>query len=74
MQMPRLGGKETLAAIRNHWRNLLVFGVSGSTPTENGISLGGPGGIDEWFEKPLNPSQLVRCMRQRLGGAVTTSA
>lgn len=74
MQMPRLDGKETLAAIRKGWRELLVFGVSGSTPAENGIALGGPGGIDEWFEKPLNPSELVHRMRQRLDSSVTVSA
>jgi carbon storage regulator CsrA len=74
MQMPRLGGKETLAAIRNNWRDLLVFGVSGTTPAENDIALGGPCGIDEWFEKPLNPSHLVDRMRQRLRNLVTVSA
>jgi carbon storage regulator CsrA len=74
MQMPRLGGKETLAAIRDGWRELLVFGVSGSTPAENEIVLGGPRGIDEWFEKPLNPSQLVHRMRQRLANTTTVSA
>ena len=66
MHMPRLDGKGTLAAIRDRWRGLLVFGISGSNPADNGISLGGPHGIDEWFEKPLNPSQLVRQLRQRL--------
>lgn len=74
MQMPRLGGKETLAAIRDGWRELLVFGVSGTTPAENDIALGAPGGIDEWFEKPLNPSQLVYRMRQRLESTATISA
>lgn len=73
MQMPRLGGKETLAAIRDGWRELLVFGVSASTPAENGIALGGLCGIDEWFEKPLNPNQLVHRMRQRLGCLATAS-
>ncbi len=74
MQMPRLDGKETFTAIRDGWGELLVFGVSGSTPAENGIAVGGPGGIDEWFEKPLNPSQLVQRMRQRLGCSVNVSA
>lgn len=74
MQMPRLGGKETLAAIRKGWRELLVFGVSGSSPADNQIVLGEPGGIDEWFEKPLNPSQLVLRMRQRLDGVKSVSA
>lgn len=74
MQMPRLGGKETLAVIRDNWRDLLVFGVSGTTPVENDIALGGPCGIDEWFEKPLNPSELVDRMRQRLRSSLTVTA
>lgn len=74
MQMPRLGGKETLAAIRDGWRELLVFGVSGSSPADNEIALGEPGGIDEWFEKPLNPSRLVQRIRQRLDGVKSVSA
>jgi carbon storage regulator CsrA len=74
MQMPRLAGKDTLAAIRQGWQKLLVFGVSASTPAENEIALGGPHGIDEWFEKPLNPSQLVRRMRERLGRSLMVSA
>lgn len=76
MQMPRLGGKETLAAIRrhNHLRDLLVFGVSGSTPEEQGIAVGAQDGVDDWFEKPLNPCQLVARMRQRLAADTTVSA
>jgi carbon storage regulator CsrA len=73
MQMPRLGGKDTLQAIRDGGHQVLVFGVSGSTPAENDIAVGGSGGIDEWFEKPLNPSQLVHRLRQRLGYARTVS-
>lgn len=76
MQMPRLDGKATLAAIRNHdrWRRLLVFGVSGSSSTDYGISVGENQGVDEWFEKPLNPSLLVSRMKQRLQVVATVSA
>lgn len=68
MQMPRLGGKETLAAIRGHeaWRQLLVFGISGSSPDELEIPVGDRNGVDDWFEKPLNPSILVGRTRQLL--------
>lgn len=68
MQMPRLGGKETLAAIRSHdgWRGLLVFGVSGSSAEELGIPVGDRKGVDDWFEKPLNPGILVSRTRQLL--------
>lgn len=74
MQMPGLCGRETLTAIRNGWGGLIVFGVSGSRPEENGIVVGTPEGVDEWFEKPLNPTQLVRRMRQRLEGFTVVSA
>ena len=74
MQMPGLCGKETLSAIRSGWEGLVVFGVSGSKPEENGIVVGTPEGVDEWFEKPLNPTQLVRRMRQRLDGVRCVSA
>jgi carbon storage regulator CsrA len=74
MQMPGLCGRETLTAMRNGWNDLVVFGVSGSKPEENGIVVGTPEGVDEWFEKPLNPTQLVRRMRQRLEGIKIVSA
>ena len=76
MQMPRLNGKDTLTAIRSHelWSRLLVFGISGSAPQEYGITIGGQQGIDEWFEKPINPSELVVRMRHRLQLAGTVSA
>lgn len=76
MQMPRLDGKETLAAIRSgeRWRHLLVFAVSGSSPDDYGITLDHQGGVDEWFEKPLNPAALVQCMRQRLLADTSISA
>jgi CheY-like chemotaxis protein len=76
MQMPRLGGRETLAAIRRHERlnRVLVFGVSGSTPDEQGIAIGTRDGVDDWFEKPLNPNQLVTRMRQCLTAGATIPA
>jgi carbon storage regulator CsrA len=74
MHMPRLDGKGTLATIRDRWSDLLVFGISGSTPAENGITIGGPQGIDEWFQKPLNPGQLVKQLRQRLTSAASVYA
>nr|UXE45595.1 translational regulator CsrA [uncultured bacterium] len=74
MQMPGLCGRETLAALRSGWDGLVVFGVSGSTPEQNGIVVGTPDGVDEWFEKPLNPNQLVQRMRQRLDTQKSVSA
>jgi carbon storage regulator CsrA len=76
MQMPRLDGKETLAAIRggDRWRHLLVFAVSGSAPGDYGICVGQQQGVDEWFEKPLNPAALVQRMKQRLQTGTAVSA
>lgn len=60
MQMPRCDGPTTLSAIRENpnYQGLKVFGVSGRKPAEVGVSLG-PGGVDHWFSKPLNPEVLV---------------
>lgn len=74
MQMPRLCGKDTLTAIRGTGHSVLVFGVSGTSPADNDISVGGPGGIDEWFQKPLNPRQLVQRLRQRVESPIAVSA
>lgn len=57
--MPRCDGRETLSAIRRDPRlkGLKVFAVSGTSPESLGIPTG-PGGLDAWFAKPLNPSKL----------------
>ncbi|MBA4066592.1 MAG: hypothetical protein C0501_23380 [Isosphaera sp.] len=59
MRMPRCDGPSTLRAIRAEPRlaDLRVFGVSGTPPQEMGVFTG-PGGIDGWFPKPLNPHTL----------------
>jgi CheY-like chemotaxis protein/sRNA-binding carbon storage regulator CsrA len=77
MQMPRMGGCETLRAIRSHsdWRNLTVFGVSGAPAESYGVTVGGSDGVDAWFQKPLNPCRLVQLMQQqRTGRELATSA
>ncbi|MFO0929218.1 MAG: response regulator [Gemmataceae bacterium] len=57
--LPRSDGRQTLAAIRNDPRlhDLRVFAVSGTPPESMGITTG-PGGLDAWFPKPLNPRKL----------------
>jgi carbon storage regulator CsrA len=76
MHMPRLNGREALSAIRaqERFRQLVVFAVSGSTPEACGVTVGGGPGVDEWFEKPLNPGLLVSLMRQRLKADALVSA
>jgi carbon storage regulator CsrA len=59
MLMPRCDGPSTLAMIREHPSlfDLKVFAISGLTPQETGVKTG-PGGVDAWFHKPLNPQKL----------------
>lgn len=67
MRMPRCDGPKTLAHIRADPRlaGLTVFGISGCSPREVGITTG-PGGVDAWFPKPLDTRQLAEAMRQAL--------
>ncbi|MCY2967177.1 MAG: response regulator [Planctomycetota bacterium] len=59
MMMPRCDGPSTLRAIRSQPRlaDLKVFCVSGTPPQDLGVATG-PGGIDGWYSKPLNPRKL----------------
>lgn len=76
MQMPRADGIETLSRIRANpsWKDLLVFGVSGRTAHEVGLTVGTPEGIDNWFQKPLNPVEIVTSIRRSIQGDATVSA
>ena len=67
MFMPRCDGPETVARIRRDPRlsDLKVFAVSGTPPCEFGLPTG-PGGVDAWFPKPVNPRTLWDAIQQRL--------
>lgn len=64
--MPRLDGKETLDAIRAdpRYEGIIVYSISSTPPEELGICRG-PGGIDAWFPKPLDPRQLWAAIRSQ---------
>jgi carbon storage regulator CsrA len=70
MFMPRCDGRETLARIRGNpaLAGLKVFAISGTPPKELGIATG-PGGVDGWFPKPLNPPQLWQAIQNSLASA-----
>jgi carbon storage regulator CsrA len=74
MKMPRFDGPSTVTAIRRdpQLQGLKVFAVSGSSPDSVGLMMG-PGGVDRWFSKPLDPGRLVREMKHELA-ALGTSA
>lgn len=60
MNMPGMDGQATLERIRANERhqNLPVIAVSGSDPEDVGVAVG-PGGVDVWYRKPVNPKRLV---------------
>lgn len=69
MIMPRCDGPTTVAAIRGDRRydGMKVFAVSGTSPTAFGLETG-VGGVDRWFQKPVNPEKLVDQLTKDLCG------
>lgn len=65
MQMPRMNGSETVAAIRQHPRlkDVRIVVVSGEDRDERTIAAAGPQ-MTEWLAKPLNPEVLVGHLRE----------
>lgn len=60
MKMPQFDGRWAINAIRgsDQFQQLPVFAVSGASPQQYGVSFG-PDGVDGWFQKPLDPPQLL---------------
>ena len=60
MQLPRLGGADAVGVLRSDpkFQGLKVFAVSGMDRQQSRVPVG-PQGVDYWFSKPLNPSELV---------------
>ncbi|MBX3442532.1 MAG: response regulator [Planctomyces sp.] len=61
MQMPRMDGPQTVAAIRENpeLSGIKVFAVTGLDPDLAQVPIGDRG-VDRWFAKPLRPSEFVR--------------
>ena len=70
MALPRCDGATTAREIRRDpaCAGLKIFAVSGHSPNEYDLDHG-PGGIDRWFHKPLDPAMLLRELTQELGPA-----
>jgi CheY-like chemotaxis protein len=70
MGLPRCDGATTAREIRRDpaRAGLKIFAVSGHSPNEYGLDFG-PGGIDRWFDKPLDTEMLLRELTQELGPA-----
>ena len=69
MGLPRCDGATAVREIRREpgLRGLKVFAVSGHGPEEYNLS-NGPGGVDRWFHKPVDPRELLRVLRQEVEG------
>jgi len=67
MGMPRCDGATTAREIRRDptCAGLKIFAVSGHSPNDYGFDRG-PGGIDRWFDKPLDPALLLRELTKEL--------
>ncbi len=61
MKLPKVDGPTTLGRIRRDptLEGMKVYAVSATPPKRFGVKTG-PGGIDRWFCKPLDPRELVR--------------
>jgi carbon storage regulator CsrA len=67
MLMPHVDGPTAVSEIRQHpaLQDLKIFAVSGTSPKKLGVQTG-PGGIDRWFHKPIDPEELAREMARDL--------
>jgi carbon storage regulator CsrA len=67
MGLPRCDGASVVRAVRRDpaYADLKIFAVSGHRREEFDLP-GGPAGVDRWFNKPIDPADLVRGMNQDL--------
>ena len=64
MQLPKIHGSELLKRLRDSpkFDDTFVIVVSGTSAEENNLSI--EDGLDAWFEKPIDPKQLVLALQQ----------
>lgn len=60
MVMPRQDGATTVRLLRENQshQSLRIFGVSGGTPEDYGVTLDEEG-VNGWFQKPVDPEQMI---------------
>lgn len=74
MGLPRCDGATMVRALRRDpaYAGLKIFAVTGHTADEYDLARG-PGGVDRWFHKPIDPIDLVRDVNRELGVAAALS-
>ena len=67
MKMPKLDGRSTVESLRQReqFHSVPIFAVSGTSPEENGLSMGSQG-VNRWFPKPISVDTLVSAIDQSL--------
>jgi carbon storage regulator CsrA len=67
MGLPRCDGATMVRALRRDpaYNGLKIFAVSGHDPDEYDLARG-PAGVDRWFQKPIDPRELLRRVEQEL--------
>jgi two-component system, OmpR family, response regulator len=67
MVLPRLDGQSTVRVLRGNpaYASLKIFGVTAHAPDRFDLDQG-PGGVDRWFRKPLNPEVLLGELNKEL--------
>lgn len=67
MVMPRCDGPKFVRQVRSNpkMKDLKIFAVSGTAPSTLGLATGRDG-IDGWFPKPFDPTELVSALDQQL--------
>jgi carbon storage regulator CsrA len=67
MGLPRFDGPSTVRAIRNDpaYKGLKIFAVTGHRREEFDLDVG-PGGVDRWFYKPIDPAELLHDVHEEL--------
>jgi CheY-like chemotaxis protein len=67
MGLPRCDGATMVRQVRRDpaYNGLRIYAVTGSTPDQFDLAQGA-GGIDRWFQKPLDPSVLLQDLKKEL--------
>jgi carbon storage regulator CsrA len=66
INMPRVDGNRVIRSVRSddRYQDIRVFGVTGEGPQTNDDMPEGLRGFDGWFQKPLEPGELLKAISE----------